>query len=568
MAQASRVIGAVLMAILLVTAPVAATTPVGSQGEETVQSETSVVNMGTEFSSPSDTVSLNGSDENETIGENTTTDSTTPCCGGTGPADRPIWKYDSNYDAEISYSEADDAYQDYLDDIVTWETYLNVSTAYDNNDIVWFPDPDSDGMTIREEEVWSDQGVAMGTHTTNTDDDQFSDFADPRPNTEDIPPTINVSFPSGIFDSYTTFEFDDESGIKEWEIVSTKDTGQETVWATKSYEIPKNEDNITAKAVDNNGNEREILLNITENDDVRWMSSELAVAGLAPSSTYTGGTVIGSISGTAALAGTTVGSAIVAAGVTIAQLFLGEDTDGTEESNTGSMSTSQTAETYPTPGTYEWISNDVRNAIANENLPLRLPSGFGEEAPDSAGQDLHRGHGWEYIQLTLPGITQDEIEDILRYPNKVNDLSDGAIVIGDNPNGPGEIAIHINEGMILTARNLIEDYDPQGVDEKVELYEQRWQHIKDQLGSDHLTKSEIKNVVENADEVWTDGQEYLFVLEVDGVVKYVRVVDASGHKDAPGNGLEVSTAFKPNDGWDYIRDRINYRDMYQIYSNS
>jgi len=147
----------------------------------------------------------------------------------------------------------------------------------------------------------------------------------------------------------------------------------------------------------------------------------------------------------------------------------------------------------------------------------------------------------------------------------VEELDDGALVIGDNPNGPGEVAIRISEGMIFTARNLLEDYDPQGVDETVELYESDWQHIKDQLDSDHLTQNEIQTIVENADEVWTNGEEYLFALEINGVVKYVRVVDASKYEGAPGHGFEVRTAFKPDRGWAYIRDRINSRGMYQIY---
>jgi hypothetical protein len=70
---------------------------------------------------------------------------------------------------------------------------------------------------------------------------------------------------------------------------------------------------------------------------------------------------------------------------------------------------------------YDDADPSGKTYFTDTELPVRPPGGFGKETPDPAGRSLHRGHGWEYIELVLHSITQEEI--------------------GDNPNGPGEIAI-------------------------------------------------------------------------------------------------------------------------------
>jgi energy-coupling factor transporter ATP-binding protein EcfA2 len=464
-------VGTVLVALLLMTTPVAATASVASQSGGPGQSGMHVATAETDRSAPSEAVSLNDTDGNETSGENTTTDSSTPCCGGGGPADRPVWKYDSNYDAEINYSEAYDSYQDYLDDIVTWETYLNVSEAYDDNETVLYPDPDGDGMTIREEEIWSDYGGYFAKYSTNLDDDQFSDFADPRPNTEDIPPNISVSFPDGIWDSYVNVTFSDENGIQEWEIIERYESRGELHTIDQpvtSFEVFDLTDNITVRAVDNNGNEREILLNITENDDVRLMRSEIAAAGLTPSATYAGGSIIGSISGSAKLlalgatTGTVAGvSAILAA--PISQLFKGKNTDGTEEMDTGSMTTSQTY------ATFSGLAAPVESAVGASTVSH--PDGYHDSVSDPAGGSLHRGYGWEFVQAAST-VGYYQLNNLLTHGSNVEyvyENGEKTVVIGDNGYG-GTIAITIVGGVVQAAQQVNRPVENDGNENCVESF--------------------------------------------------------------------------------------------------
>jgi len=136
MERASIVVGAVLMAVLLTTAPVAATAPLASQDRPS--SGTGSVAPGIEsLDSRSVGDSLSAMNDVSVGNDDTATSDSTVRDGSrvtpmryryyhsyARPANRPVWRYDENNDAKISYSEARESYEDYLDDYITWEAYL------------------------------------------------------------------------------------------------------------------------------------------------------------------------------------------------------------------------------------------------------------------------------------------------------------------------------------------------------------------------------------------------------------------------------------------------------------
>lgn len=52
---------------------------------------------------------------------------------------------------------------------------------------------------------------------------------------------------------------------------------------------------------------------------------------------------------------------------------------------------------------------------------------------------------------------------------------------------------------------------------------------------------------------------------ISGVVHVVKVADAGEFQNAPGDGLEVRTAFRPDNGMKYVNDYINLKGMHQIH---
>lgn len=76
---------------------------------------------------------------------------------------------------------------------------------------------------------------------------------------------------------------------------------------------------------------------------------------------------------------------------------------------------------------------------------------------------------------------------------------------------------------------------------------------------------EIAETVESADYIYSNGKHYYFVLEIVGEIYVVKVADASKFDGAPGNGLEIRTAFQPDRGWEYINDKIEDENLRKIY---
>lgn len=147
-----------------------------------------------------------------------------------------------------------------------------------------------------------------------------------------------------------------------------------------------------------------------------------------------------------------------------------------------------------------------------EDMTIKLPSGAVEsEYSPRIGDTVHHGYGWEYIQIQFPGLTTHEISEILRAPNAIEQDGRYKIVIGDNPDGPGQIELWLLNGLVVSASHTVYDQtrdehvrinDEHNVIEKI-LNKDDWDHS--QLGA---TKEEVLRnlieIVENPDEIWKD----------------------------------------------------------------
>lgn len=83
------------------------------------------------------------------------------------------------------------------------------------------------------------------------------------------------------------------------------------------------------------------------------------------------------------------------------------------------------------------------------NEPIRLPSGAGGyEAPDGTDREFGRD---QLVQL--PGITnenaRESVGEILKAPNEVREEGEYTVVVGDNPQGEGEITLWLYDGYVM-----------------------------------------------------------------------------------------------------------------------
>lgn len=73
-----------------------------------------------------------------------------------------------------------------------------------------------------------------------------------------------------------------------------------------------------------------------------------------------------------------------------------------------------------------------------------------------------------------------------------------------------------------------------------------------------------EEVNENPDKIYMNSNVYLFVKVINGVVHVVRVYDAGSNQRALGDSLEVRTAFRPEDGMNYVQRFIAQKGMWRI----
>jgi hypothetical protein len=516
-------VGTVLMVVLLTTTPVVASMPVASQDGGTAP---------------------DGSLDTDGVGDAATD-------RYWHPHDRDVREYDGNDDARISYSEAYDAYEDYLDGVVTWETYLAVSEAYADDEPVVYPDPDDDGMTIREESVWSDHGATFGKYTPDIDRDGVVDARDRRPNTEDVPPELNLTIRRSLFGKTYTAGARDASGISRLE--ATYGTG---VWTNVTYAghggpdatglvVPATlagVDGVRITAEDTNGNEQTVVLGFEDDG-----SSEI----LGASTLVGGGTSVEYPSTSSrSIDAVSITALVTPAGGEIHRRYERVTADGTTRTIEAPAYASPAVETYPTPGAYDWIGPEVRDAVGEEALPLRLPEGFDEEVADPAGGSLHRGRGWEHIRNRAPGITRGDIDTVLGDPDAVYDRGERTLVVGDDPDTPHDVVLTVVSGAIVSATSGEYVDDPLG--ERV-LHDRNDEHPV--RGRDRADgHDEIEATISDPDEVWENDQagRRTYLKRIDGRWLAVDVGEENGV-------WTVLTAVDRGDSYSEVEDRLERR---------
>ncbi len=527
------VVGTVLLVVLLATTPVVASVPVASQDGGTT---------------PDDGLDTDGDGE-----------------VGTDrywyPHDRDVWEYDGNHDARINYSEAYDAYEDYLDGVVTWETYLAVSGAYADDEPVVYPDPDDDGMTIREESVWSDHGATFGKYTSDIDRDGFVDARDRRPNTEDVPPEVNLTIRRTLLGRTYTAGARDPSGVSHLEATYGID-----VWANTTYSrhggpdttglvVPATlagVDGVRITAEDTNGNEQTVVLGFEDDGSSEILGASTRVGG-GTSVEYpsTAGPLMEAVSITAMV--TPAGLEAyrhTPAGGDAHRRYERVTSDGTTRTTEAPAHASPAVETYPTPGAHDWISPAVRDAVGEEALPLRLPEGFDEEVADPAGGSLHRGRGWEHIRNRAPGVTRSDIGTVLRDPDAVYERGARTLVVGDDPDTPHDVVLTVVSGAIVGATNGEYVDDPLGhrvIHDRNDEHPVRGRHRAD--GHD-----EIEETISDPDEIRQNDQAVrrTYLKEIDGRWLVVDVGEENGV-------WTVLTAVDRGDSYSEVEDRLERR---------
>ena len=198
-------------------------------------------------------------------------------------------------------------------------------------------------------------------------------------------------------------------------------------------------------------------------------------------------------------------------------------------------------------------------------LEITLPSGAAYEHYSGSHE---RRHGWEQVK-ELPGIYgPEDLAPIIEAPNAIENDGRFDLIIGDNPGGDGQIILRVLNGMIISA-TAIEKYPNaeygDHADDRTEetvLREEQWQHIQ----NDHqVTREEIRRTIENPDEVWS-------YEESDGIIVYmwVKVIDGEevivrgAYIESIGE-VRIGTSFKPERGYNYVREWIQGTGADQIY---
>ncbi|KAB1190456.1 hypothetical protein GJR96_15875 [Haloferax sp. MBLA0076] len=100
--------------------------------------------------------------------------------------------------------------------------------------------------------------------------------------------------------------------------------------------------------------------------------------------------------------------------------------------------------------------------------------------------------------------------------------------------------------------------NPKGVDKEVKLPKRKWEdHIEGRDG--HLSKEEIRRVIEKADKVYkNDRGLYMWIIIENGVVKIVRAYDRGDH-------LEIGTAYERHENpIEYVQEWVNSNHMYEV----
>lgn len=296
-------------------------------------------------------------------------------------------------------------------------------------------DSDEDRLTDLAEEKFGSDPLS-----SNPDEDQFSDFEDPSPSTENILPTINLTiFGGGTEGRRIIAEARDSSGLEKLRVVYQRPTKPaiysagpiDSETATLETVVPKTATSFTVIAVDENGNNYSVALDVTENEGVKPASQVVKYAGVtAPAAVGPKLSIPASISVSTGTIVLVAGAIVVGGGAYLA--YEASQVD-------------RTTETFEEPliGTEEVARYPSRDVV--------LTGGY----IDHAGE-FTRGYGWRYISVTS-GVTLEQIRDVMENGERVDGPDPVEYVIGET--GEKAIILSIIGGTLMTADRVDHEID-------------------------------------------------------------------------------------------------------------
>ncbi|RLM32589.1 VWA domain-containing protein [Haloarcula sp. Atlit-120R] len=409
-------------------------------------------------------------------------------------------------------------------------------------------DTDGDGLNDGAE-----QAIGTDPRDIDTSGDGLNDLVDPAPTETTLPPEFNfttsinylrsfgqpstandleiVARPTGsagsineirvrqyieapvLGDSWNnkTYTQDDFSVGQDGEVTITPAFGDRGGIFTPSF--------VRVIVIDSNGNPAVV------NHDIENGNVDISAVVRATQTTpviYAGTGAAAGIKYGATATGISVSSAGLvvsgAAATGVANYALIAETTGSAQ---GRYTKQSYANTLPaTKVERKWDTNELAAvSLYQDNgvsLPIRLPRGAVYEEPAPAGEQ--RGYGWDYIKRTPRINDQDDVGEILRQPNAIEQHGEYTVVIGDNPNGQGEIGLWIgSNGMIIAATEIVED----PLSDKIEIDRSDNHPIRDD-GSHINNYNDIREVIENPSEIYQNGRHRVYIKQVNGQIYTVR----------------------------------------------
>jgi len=452
-------------------------------------------------------------------------------------------------------------------------------------------DTDADAVLDDAEPAWYANPLS-----TDTDGDGYIDYVDPRPNTEDSVPALKIQkISSGpvdgrVYDERLALVIYDESGLETvnisgyhssgdwWQTLETEQVNETTVTRNgKEYtrhvyyvgvddstQPPGIPEKLRLYVADThqNGYELEIQPEEAPLPDLRNPTLILtpviagATGSAAVGSSATTSTGVGVSAGAVGISASTV--AIGGTAIIFGEVLLLQEASDVDYYSQDAIAGRQSY-VVPTPADTTVVENPTGEQ-------LQLPSGTVYDSPPvPIGDGVERGFGRENVYRT-PGINdQTDIEYVINHPSATERSGPYEITIGDNPNGENQIGLRFIGNVLVGAFQFEELNSPEIDDPVVNDEEYYRNHIRDQ--GDHLSKEEIKNVVENPDQIYkgesTDGRTiYVWRKYVNGEYHYVRAEDFQD-SPIPIDQIEVRSAYY--EGADKINNLIQRYDLEQIY---
>ena len=172
-----------------------------------------------------------------------------------------------------------------------------------------------------------------------------------------------------------------------------------------------------------------------------------------------------------------------------------------------------------------------------------------------------RGYGEELI-TRVPGVHRSEdIQHVINHPSAIYHDGPYKIVIGDNPNSKGRIEIRLLGGVAVHAVSHVPLDSP--AHERDIIFDRGYYERHSEHQDDHLTEEQIRETVENPDEVY-EGQSrygttvYIWVRYINGKAHFVRAEDFKERDEVDFNEIRYRSSYDnefPDDKLEGLKER-------------